>query len=109
MYRVYSPYPWAVNGEHHHWRYIVETTFTFGIRFFFDSAEYYETSFNHGLFEEEIAFVKAYPKENGDMPFWAFEFENEELFGRMMKAYLAVILSNVNREVVVPGEEAHFL
>lgn len=81
------------------------TTFTFGIRFRFDSAEYYETSFDLELSDEEIAFVKAYLKENGDMPFWAFEFENEALFKRMMDAHIAAILAYVNKNVVEPGDE----
>lgn len=79
-------------------------TFTFGIRFRFDSAEFYETTFDLTLSNEEIAFVKAWLKENGDMPFWAFEFENEALFGRMMNAHVAAILSYVNRKVVSPGD-----
>ena len=81
------------------------TTFTFGIRFHFDSAESYETSFDLALSDEEISFVKSYLKENGDMPFWAFEFENEALFGRMMKAHVDAILSYVNTYVIEPGEE----
>ncbi len=81
------------------------TTFTFGIRFRFDSAEYYESSFDLELSDEEVAFVKAYLKENGDMPFWAFEFENEALFKRMMDAHIATILAYVNENVVEPGDE----
>ena len=81
------------------------TTFTFGIRFHFDSAESYETSFDLTLSDEEISFVKSYLKENGDMPFWAFEFENEALFGRMMKAHVDAILSYVNTNVIGPDEE----
>ena len=81
------------------------TTFTFGIHFRFDSAEYYETAFDLELSDEEIAFVKAYLKENGDMPFWAFEFENEALFKRMMDAHIAAILAYVNKNVVEPGDE----
>ena len=50
------------------------TTYTFGIRFRFDSAEYYQTSFDLALSDEEITFVKTYLKVNGDIPFWAFEF-----------------------------------
>jgi hypothetical protein len=79
--------------------------YTFGIRFRFDSAEFYETSFNLALSDEEISFVKAYLKENGDTPFWAFEFENEALFNRMLEAHVAAILSYVNNNVVEPGEE----
>ena len=80
-------------------------TYIFGIRFRFDSAEYYETSFNLQLSDEEIAFVKAYLKENGDMPFWAFEFENEALFMRMLDAHVAAILAYFNKNVVEPGDE----
>lgn len=80
-------------------------TFTFGIRFRFDTTEYYETSFDLALSDEEIAFVKAYLKENGDMPFWAFEYENEELFNRMLEAHVNAILSYVNTNVIEPGEE----
>ena len=80
-------------------------SFTFGIRFRFDSAEFYETSFDLVLSDQEVAFVKAFLKENGDMPFWAFEFENESLFNRMLKAHVAAILSYVNKKVVKPGEE----
>lgn len=81
------------------------TTFTFSIRFRFDSTEYYATSFALGLSDEEVAFVKAYLKKNGDMPFWAFEFDNPELFNRMMEAHIAAILSYVNTNVIEPGEE----
>lgn len=81
------------------------TTFTFVIRFRFDSIEYYQTSFDLALSDDEIAFVKSYLKENGDLPFWAFEFENEALFGRMMKAHVDAILSYVNTNVIEPGEE----
>ena len=79
--------------------------FTFGIRFRFDTAEFYETTFELALSQEEIVFVKAYLKENGDMPFWAFEFENEALFKRMMDAHIAAILAYVNKNVVEPGDE----
>ena len=80
-------------------------SFTFGIRFRFDTTEYYETSFVLALSDEEMAFVKSYLKENGDMPFWAFEFENEALFNRMLEAHVAAILSYVNNNVIEPGEE----
>ena len=80
-------------------------TFTFGLRFRFDTAEYYETSFDMALSDEEIAFVKTWLKENGDMPFWAFEFENEPLFKRFMEAYVAAILAYVNQDIVEPGDE----
>ena len=80
-------------------------TFTFGIRFRFDTAELYETSFNLALSEEEIDFVKSYLKENGDMPFWAFEFDNPELFNRMMEAHIVAILSYVNTNVIGPDED----
>lgn len=75
-------------------------TFTFGIRFRFDTTEYYETSFDLNLSDEDIDFVKAYLKENGDMPFGAFEFDNPELFSRMMEAHVAAILSYVNNNVI---------
>lgn len=81
------------------------TTFTFVIRFRFDSIEYYQTSFDLALSNDEIAFVKAYLRENGDMPFWAFEFDNPELFNRMMEAHIAAILSYVNMNVIGPDEE----
>lgn len=81
------------------------TSFTFVIRFCFDSTEYYQTSFDLALSDDEIAFVKAYLKANGDMPFWAFEFENEALFNRMMEAHIAAILSYVNTNVIGPDEE----
>ena len=80
-------------------------TFTFGIRFRFDTAEFYETTFDLALSEEEIDFVKSYLKGNGDMPFWAFEFDNPELFNRMMEAHIAAILSYVNTNVIGPDEK----
>ena len=80
-------------------------TFTFSTRFRFDTAEFYETSFNLALSEEEIDFVKSYLKENGDMPFWAFEFDNPELFNRMMEAHIVAILSYVNTNVIGPDED----
>lgn len=80
-------------------------TFTFGIRFRFDTAEFYETTFDLALSEEEIDFVKSYLKGNGDMPFWTFEFDNPELFNRMMEAHIAAILSYVNTNVIGPDEE----
>lgn len=82
-------------------------SFNFSIRFRFDSAEFYETSFELALSDEEISFVRAYLKDNGDMPFWAFEFENEALFDRMMKAHVAAILTYVNKHVVEPGDEPY--
>ena len=80
-------------------------TLTFRIRFRFDTTEYYETSFDLELSDEEISFVKTYLKENGDMPFWAFEYENEALFNRMLEAHVAAILSYVNNNVIEPDEE----
>jgi len=80
-------------------------TFTFGLRFRFDTAEYYETSFDMALSDEEIAFVKAWLKENGDIPFWAFEFENEALFNRFMTAHTNAILNYVNKNVIEPDDE----
>ena len=41
-------------------------TFTFDIRFRFDSALYHETSFQLSLNDEEIDFVKSFIKENGE-------------------------------------------
>ena len=81
------------------------TTFTFVIRFRFDSTEYYQTSFDLALSDDEIAFVNAYLRENGDMPFWAFEFDNPKLFNRMMEAHIATILSYANTNVIGPDEE----
>lgn len=81
------------------------TTYTFGIRFRFDTAEFYETTFDLALSEEEIVFVKSYLKGNGDMPFWAFEFDNPALFDRMMEAHIAAIISYVNSNVIGPDEE----
>lgn len=80
-------------------------TFSFGLRFRFNTAEYYETSFEMALSDEEIAFVKAWLKENGVMPFWAFEFESEALFNRMMEAHISAILSYVNTNVIGLDEE----
>lgn len=80
-------------------------TFTFRVRFRFDSAEFYETTFDLALTNKDIAFVKSYLQENGDMPFWAFEFDNSALFNRMMEAHVAAILSYVNKNVIGPGEE----
>ena len=97
LYRQWKTSPLAV--------IVIMTTFTFGIRFRFDTAEFYETSFNLALSEEEIDFVKPYLKGNGDMPFWAFEFDNPELFNRMMEAHIAAILSYVNTNVIGPDEE----
>lgn len=97
LYRQWKTSPLAV--------IVIMTTFTFGIRFRFDTAEFYETSFNLALSEEEIDFVKSYLKGNGDMPFWAFEFDNPELFNRMMEAHIAAILSYVNTNVIGPDEE----
>lgn len=82
-------------------------TFTFGIRFRFDSAEFYETSFSLALSDVDIAFVKAFLMENGDVPFWAFEFENEALFKRMLEAHTKAILSYVNENVIEPGEDLY--
>ena len=79
--------------------------YTFGLRFRFDTADYYETSFDLALSDEEVSFVKAWLKENGDMPFWAFEFENEALFNRFMHAHIAAILDYVNKNVIDPGEK----
>ena len=81
------------------------TTFTFVIRFRFDSIEYYQTSFDLALSDDEIAFVKAYLREKGDMPFWAFEFDNPELFNRMMEAHIVAVLSYVNTNVIGPDED----
>ena len=79
--------------------------YTFGVRFRFDTAEFYETSFDMALSDGDIAFVKAYLKENGYMPFWAFEFENEDLFNRFMSKHTAAIIDYVNKNLVEPGEE----
>ena len=81
--------------------------FTFGLRFRFDTAEYYETSFDMPLSDEEISFVKAWLKENGDMPFWAFEFENEALFNRFMPAHTKAILDYINKHFLEEGEEPY--
>lgn len=80
-------------------------TFSFNIRFRFDTTEYYETSFDLTLSDEEISFVKIWLKANGGMPFWAFEFENEALFKRFMEAHVAAILAYVNQNLVESGNE----
>ena len=97
MYRQWKTSPLAV--------IVIMTTYAFGIRFRFDTAEFYETTFDLVLSEKEIDFVKSYLKGNGDMPFWAFEFDNPELFNRMMEAHIAAILSYVNTNVIGPDEE----
>ena len=79
--------------------------YTFDIHFRFDTPEYYNTSFDLALTDEEISFVKSWLKENGDMPFWAFEFDNEPLFKRFFEAHVAAILDYVNNNVVEPGDE----
>ena len=81
--------------------------FTFVVKFRFDTTEYYETSFNITLSDIEIAYVKDFLKENGDVPFWAFEFENERLFNRMMQEHIAAILKCVNQNFVDSNEEPY--
>lgn len=97
LYRQWKTFPLA--------DITIMPSFTFVIRFRFDSTEYYQTSFDLALSEDEIAFVKAYLKANGDMPFWAFEFDNPELFNRMMEAHIVAILSYVNTNVIGPDED----
>ena len=81
--------------------------YTCGIRFRFDSSKYHESTFNLALNEEDIIFIKTFLKENGDQPFWAFEYENEGLFNRMMEAHVAAILEYVNRVILIPGDEPY--
>ena len=80
-------------------------SFSFGIFFRFDTDEYYETTFDLSLYDEEIAFVETWLKENDNQPFWAFEYENEPLFKRMMDAHIKAILAYINKHVVTRGEE----
>ena len=80
--------------------------FNFGVRFRFDTIEIYETSFEMALSDEEIIFVKSFIKENtADMPFWAFEYENEPLFKRFLRSHVSAIISYVNKNLVKPGED----
>lgn len=79
-------------------------TFTFNIRFRFDSAEWHETTFLSQLSKEEIAFVKKYLKDNGYFPFWAFEFDCPAMFERLMEAHMDAIVAYVNKEIIAHGE-----
>lgn len=78
--------------------------YTFGIRFRFDSAKYHEAFFDLSLNDDDVSFVRSFLKEYGDQPFWAFEYENEDLFNRMMEAHVAAILEYVNRVILTPGD-----
>ena len=80
------------------------SNYSFGIRFLFGSAQAHETFFSFPLSEEDIIFIRSFLKKNGDQPFWAFEYENEELFNRMLEAFVMAILSYVNREIISPDE-----
>lgn len=79
-------------------------TFSFHISFRFDFTDERETDFSVELTDAQIAFVKQYLKENGDMPFWAMEFDNPELFALMLKAQSAAIVKVVNEQIIEPGE-----
>ncbi len=79
-------------------------SFTFRIRFRLGSTKYYETAFRLNLYDDEIAFIKAYLKENGDLPFWAFDYKNEALFKRFLAAYIAAFLGYINKNLIKPGE-----
>lgn len=80
-------------------------TYPFVMRFRFGSTEYYEAPFYLTLSDEEIAFIKAFIKENTpDMPFWALDSENEEIFNRFMEAHTKAILDYVNKHFLEEGE-----
>lgn len=81
--------------------------YTFGIRFRFDSAKYHETFFDLSLNDNDVSFVRSFLKENGDQPFWAFEYDNEDLFNRMMEAHVTAVLEYVNRVILSPGDEPY--
>lgn len=80
------------------------TTVSFPISFRFDFKEPHETSFQLDLSDEEIAFIKAFVKENEGQPFWAMDYDNQALFERMLDAQMEAIVSCVNKEIIEPGE-----
>ena len=79
-------------------------SYTFTLRFRFDSSEWHETTFTAQLSDEEVSFVKDYLKKNGYFPYWAFEFDQPEMFERMMQAHMDAIVAYVNKEIIEPGE-----
>lgn len=80
------------------------TTVSFPISFRFDFKEPHETSFQLDLSDEEIAFIKAFVKENEGQPFWAMDYDNQALFERMLDAQMEAIVSCVNKDIIEPGE-----
>ncbi len=80
------------------------TTIIFPISFRFDFKEYQETSFQLDLSDEEIAFIKAFVKENEGQPFWAMDYDNPALFERMLDAQMEAIVSCVNKKNIEPEE-----
>ena len=80
------------------------TKVNFPISFRFDFKEPHETSFQLDLSDEEIAFIKAFVKENEGQPFWAMDYDNQALFERMLDAQMEAIVSCVNKEIIEPGE-----
>ena len=78
--------------------------YTFTLRFRFDSPEWHETTFLAQLSDKEEIFVKRYLKENGDFPYWTFEFDCPEMFERMMEAHMDAIVAYVNKEIIAPSE-----
>lgn len=79
-------------------------TINFPISFRFDFKEPHETSFQLDLTDKEIAFIKAFVKENEGQPFWAMDYDNQVLFERMLVAQMEAIVSCVNKEIIEPGE-----
>ena len=79
-------------------------TINFPISFRFDFKEPHETSFQLDLTDKEIAFIKAFVKENEGQPFWAMDYDNHALFERMLDAQMEAIVSCVNKEIIEPGE-----
>lgn len=79
-------------------------TINFPISFRFDFKEPHETSFQLDLTDKEIAFIKAFVKENEGQPFWAMDYDNQALFERMLDAQMEAIVSCVNKEIIEPGE-----
>lgn len=80
------------------------TKVNFPISFRFDFKEPHETSFQLDQSDEEIAFIKAFVKENEGQPFWAMDYDNPALFERMLDAQMDAIVSCVNKEIIDPGE-----
>ena len=78
---------------------------TFPVSFRFGSKDIHETSFDLDLTDDQVLAIKAFIKDNPELPFWAMDHDCPEIFELFMDAHVKSIVNYVNSNLLTLGDE----